>query len=103
MRHQRPCRCPLRSDKAALALWATPVHASSIQQAIEPRYQVDIGAVHRYRASARIEGELALDIERLRIEVQFSAKLDIKVRRQRLQIGFQLSNTIVEHRCDDLQ
>ena len=30
MRHQRPCRRPLRPERAALALWATPVHASSM-------------------------------------------------------------------------
>ena len=31
MRHQqRPCRCPLRPERAALALWATPVHPSSM-------------------------------------------------------------------------
>ena len=31
MRHQRPCRCPLvRPERAALALWARPVHASSM-------------------------------------------------------------------------
>ena len=29
MRHQRPCRRPLRLERAALALWAKPVHASS--------------------------------------------------------------------------
>ena len=29
-RHQRPCRRPLRPERAALALWATPVHASSM-------------------------------------------------------------------------
>ena len=29
MRHQRPCRYPLRLERAALALWAMPVHASS--------------------------------------------------------------------------
>ena len=28
MRHQRPCRRPLRPERAALALWVTPVHAS---------------------------------------------------------------------------
>ena len=27
-RHQRPCRCPLRPEMAALASWATPAHAS---------------------------------------------------------------------------
>ena len=26
--HQRPCRCPLRPERAPLALWATPAHAS---------------------------------------------------------------------------
>ena len=30
MRHQRPCRRPLRPERAALALWVTPVHASSM-------------------------------------------------------------------------
>ena len=30
MQHQRPCRRPLRPESAALALWATPVHASSM-------------------------------------------------------------------------
>ena len=30
MRHRRPCRCPLRPERAALALWVTPVHASSM-------------------------------------------------------------------------
>ena len=30
MRHQRPCRRPLRPERAALALWAPPVHASSM-------------------------------------------------------------------------
>ena len=30
MRHQRPFRRPLRPERAALALWATPVHATSI-------------------------------------------------------------------------
>ena len=31
-RHQRPCRHPLRPERAALALWATPVHASSMAE-----------------------------------------------------------------------
>ena len=26
--HQRPCRCPLRPERAPLALWATSAHAS---------------------------------------------------------------------------
>ena len=26
--HQRPCRCPLRPERAPLASWATPAHAS---------------------------------------------------------------------------
>ena len=30
MRYQRPCRRPLRPERAALALWVTPVHASSM-------------------------------------------------------------------------
>ena len=30
MRHQRPCRRPLRPERAALALWVRPVHASSM-------------------------------------------------------------------------
>ena len=34
-RHQRPCRCPLRPKRAALALWATPVHASSMVDLVE--------------------------------------------------------------------
>ena len=29
-RYQRPCRRPLKPERAALALWATPVHASSM-------------------------------------------------------------------------
>ena len=27
-RHQRPCRCPLRPERAALASWAMPAHTS---------------------------------------------------------------------------
>ena len=30
MRHQRPCRCPLRPERATLALWVRPVYASSM-------------------------------------------------------------------------
>ena len=30
MRHQRPCRRPLRPERAALALWATPVAVHAI-------------------------------------------------------------------------
>ena len=29
-RHQRPCRCQPRPERAALASWATPTHASSM-------------------------------------------------------------------------
>ena len=37
MRHQRPCRRPLRPERAALALWVTPVlHASSMVESRRP-------------------------------------------------------------------
>ena len=32
MRHQRPCRRPLRPERAALALWATPVAVHATRQ-----------------------------------------------------------------------
>ena len=35
MRHQRPCRCPLRPERAALALWATPVHSVHTSSMVE--------------------------------------------------------------------
>ena len=35
VRHQRPCRCcPLRPERSALALWARPVHASSMDESV---------------------------------------------------------------------
>ena len=35
--HQRPCRRPLRSERAALALWAKTVHASSCDGGVDGR------------------------------------------------------------------
>ena len=34
MRHQRPCRRPLRPERAALAFWVTPVDASSMVESM---------------------------------------------------------------------
>ena len=38
MRHQRrPCRRPLRPERAALALWATPVHTRQLDGGVDGR------------------------------------------------------------------
>ena len=44
-RHQRPCRRPLRPERADLALWATPVHAEQHGGA----YGSDPAASRRYK------------------------------------------------------
>ena len=70
MRHQRPFRRPLRPERAALALWVTPVHASSmVESTADDHLTVDgdamfvVGADPEHAActSPRAEGCRPLD------------------------------------------
>ena len=49
MRHQRPCRRPLKPERAALALWVTPVHASSMAESTADDHLTLDGDANVYR------------------------------------------------------
>ena len=50
-RHQRPCRCPLRPERAALALWARPVHTSSMVESTADDYLTLDGDANALRSA----------------------------------------------------